>query len=226
MKKISLILISFFSILYSAQNNATVLTFDINNAADGSIISQSYGDNVTAVTMGNFGYGAAGGFTPNVSVSTAGVAGNTLNYWSSGYNDLFQVIENEPDDAEGYSLTFTADAGYNVVLTSLDIGNWGGAINLPGIRVFDESNTTLFQQTDTPLAANNIQNHVHIDFSTITGQTLTIEINTIGLGGSSDNVGLDNIQFGQVSAVPVPGAVWLFGSAIFGLLRIKRLAKL
>ncbi len=52
----------------------------------------------------------------------------------------------------------------------------------------------------------------------IFGESLTIAINTAGLGGNSDNIALDNIQFSQVSAVPVPAAFWLFGSGLIGLI--------
>jgi hypothetical protein len=39
---------------------------------------------------------------------------------------------------------------------------------------------------------------------------MILHVNTTGLGVNSDNVGLDNIQFSQISALPVPVAAWLF----------------
>jgi len=226
MHKISLTIISLISTLYSAQSIATVLTFDISGASNTiSSIPQNYGDNVSATTMGTFSYGSSGGFTPNVTVSNQGDSGASLAFWSTGYNDLINVAENETDGASGFSFTFTAEAGYKVILNSFDIGNWGSAIDVPEVSIFDESNSILFQRSSIPLFQNTIQSHVSLDFDNIIGQSLTISISTLGLGGNSDNVGLDNIQFSQTSAVPVPGAIWLFGSAFFGLIRFKQLTK-
>lgn len=222
MHKIIFTIIPFLTALYSVQSIATVLTFDITGVGAGSSMSQFYGDNVTATTMGTFSYGNTGGFTPNVTVSHQGVNGNSLNFWNTGYNDLTNVIENEPEGHNGYFLTFTADTGYKVSLASLDIGNWGAAITVPRVSIVDESNTTLFSQSSIALVSSDTQSHTHLDFSNIIGQTLTLAVDTTGLGGNSDNVGLDNIQFSQVTTVPVPGAAWLFSTALFGLSRKKQ----
>src|SRR4051812_40019817 len=91
--------------LITAVSHATVLTFDVAQAGDGSIMPQAYGDRVTATTMGSFSYGAAGGFTPNVVVDYVGSGGQTdLNFWSTGYNDLLNVVEYEPESENGYKL--------------------------------------------------------------------------------------------------------------------------
>ncbi len=49
------------------------------------------------------------------------------------------------------------------------------------------------------------------------------QISMIQLDASGDNKwGIDNIEFGGVSAVPIPAAAWLFGSALLGLGVVKR----
>ncbi len=204
---------------------ATVLTFDIDGATNGSLMPQNYGDSVTVSTMGGFSYGSAGGFTPNVNVTYEGDSGNDLNFWSTGYNDLFNVVENEPDSHNGYSITFVADTGYQVSLASLDMGNWGGAISVPELSITDGNGLELFSESNIPLVANGVQSHTSFDFGSLLANTLILHIDTTGLGGNSDNVGLDNIQFSQVATVPVPAAFWLFGSAIAGLISVTRASK-
>ena len=49
--------------------SAAVLTFDTGNTTDGSGIPTTYGDNITATTIGSSSYGATGGFTPDITVS-------------------------------------------------------------------------------------------------------------------------------------------------------------
>jgi hypothetical protein len=45
--------------------------------------------------------------------------------------------------------------------------------------------------------------------------------------GMQDNIGIDNIRFGQnpPAAVPIPPALWLFGSGLLGLIGIARRKK-
>ncbi len=213
----------FAASLLCGSASATVLTFDIAGAGNGLLMPQDYGDNVTATTMGNFSYGSAGGFTPNVTVSYASDSGQELRFWSTNYNDLINVVENEVDGDTGYSLTFTADSGFDVVLDSMNMGNWGATITVPGITVTDGGGSTLFSATNFLLPGSSTPSSLFFDFGGISANTLILYIDTTGLGGNSDNVGLDNIQFGQsVSAVPVPAAAWLFGSGLIGLVGIAR----
>ncbi len=138
---------------------------------------------------------------------------------------MFNVVENEPEGHNGYSITFVADAGYQVSLTSLDMGNWGGAISVPGLSITDGNGLELFSASNISLVANVVQSHTSFDFGSLLANTLILHIDTTGLGGASDNVGLDNIQFSQVTAVPIPAAFWLFGSAIAGLISVTRVSK-
>jgi hypothetical protein len=76
---------------------ATVLTFHIAGAGQGSAIPQSYGDRVTAATMGSHSYGAAGGFTPNVVADYIGKGSQQdLNFWATGYNQLVTSSSTSP----------------------------------------------------------------------------------------------------------------------------------
>ena len=58
------------------------------------------------------------------------------------------------------------------------------------------------------------------------GSQLDIIVDTTGMGGNSDNMGLDNIQFGQ-DVVPEPSsyAMLVLGSATFLVLAARSRAK-
>lgn len=217
MKSTALIFLAMSGIALSHTSSATVLTFDITGASN-ILLPQEYGDRVTSTTMGDFLYGMDGGFTPNVEVAYSRDSGGDLTRWTTGYNDLVNVIENEADGDTGYSVTLTADSGFLVYLNSFDIGNWGAAVDLPGFTITNGSGSILFSATGITMDSSSVQAHQSFDFgTTVSAQELILHIDTTGLGGNSDNIGLDNIQFSQVSAVPLPAAAWLFLSGIIGL---------
>jgi hypothetical protein len=224
MKKVNLmgmccILLTYW--LSTATAQASELTFDIDGIGNGNVMPQEYGDNITALNMGDFHYGAAGGFTPNVMVSYADLSGNNITYWKPGFNDLVGVLNNEDDGEAGYSVTFTADTGFDVSLLGFDLGNYGSAVTLPGLTITDGNDNILYSQLNFNVSASSAP-HMGFDFSNILAHEIKVHVDTTGLGGNSDNIGLDNIQFSQVAAVPVPAAIWLFGSGLLGLLSSGR----
>jgi hypothetical protein len=203
MKTHHLLLIALFAAASHA--SATVLTFDISGATNGVAMPQDYGDRASSTTDGAFSYGAAGGFTPNAVVDYFSPdAPIDLNFWTTGYNDLVNVVENEPDGEAGYTIRLTADAGFILRLDSFDLGNFGGAVTLPGLRVEDGEGNILFSMSNI-FVGDSSQTHQDYDFAGgLFGSELNIIVDTTGLGGNSDNIGLDNIQFGQ--DVPEPSA--------------------
>jgi len=199
---------------------ATVLTFDVTGLTDGVLLPQAYGDRVTSTLEGNFSYGSDYGFTPNVTASYVGFGGQQdLNWWSTSYCDLLNVIEYEPDGANGYQVVLTADAGYTIQLNGFDLGNYGGEVVLPGITVADQNSQIIWSQTQGLVPASG-QQHLDFDFGQpLVGTTLTITVDTTGMGGNSDNMGLDNIAFGQT---PEPVSVMMILAGSVGLLSKRR----
>ena len=205
----------------STSASATVLTFDQIDVADNAAINQSYGDRVTGGSDAVGSYGTAGGATGNVVVEYLNLGPNESLLWTTGYNDLENVLFVEPDGtAEPIALRFTADAGYNVVLNSFTIGNFGGAVTLPNIRVSDGTSNLL--DVDN-FALEATSGDASIFEPGAQGQELTLFVDLFGLGGNSDNIGLDNISFSQiaVSAVPLPAGLPLMLGG-FGLLAWMR----
>src|SRR5688572_4909780 len=103
----------FLAALFAQHLQATELTFQMTPSGNGTLIPQAYGDRVIASTMGTFTYGTGGGFTPNVVVDYRGKSTQVdLNHWTTGYNQLVNVAEYEPDGANGYQIILTADPGF------------------------------------------------------------------------------------------------------------------
>jgi hypothetical protein len=181
-----------------SKTGTTVLTFGITGGGNGTVISQTYGDNVTGPASGSFTYGGSGGFTPNVTVAYSGnLAFQQLDLWTTGYNDLTNVAFYDPDSSTGFQITLTAAPGYWVELDGFDLGRFGTAVNLAGVTVTGATAGVLAQLTSVPLNAT-AGPHVSIDFSpAVADSQITISIDTTGLGATSDDVGIDNVQFSE-----------------------------
>lgn len=202
--------------------HGTILTFDLASTTGTANLDQGYGDAVTAATMGDFIYDISNGVTPDVNVAYENTNGNLvdLTRWANNYNDLVNVIEYEPDGAAGWQVRLTASNDQFVSLDGFDVGNWGGAIDVPEISVEDGNGNVLFSETDVSLAGSTAGPHVSFDFSApLVAEELLIKVNTAGLGGSSDNVGMDNISFTQQ---PVPEPFTLVGLGALALLARRK----
>jgi len=213
-----------------ARAQQTVLTFDVAGAGNGTFLPQDYGDRVQSGTMGGYTYGGSGFYTPNVLVSHGGPS-EGLKLWGTGYNDLIEVAINDQDSEEYLRLALQADPGTRVSLEGFDLGNWGGAITLAAVRVRNEHGVA-FEELEVTLEPKSSTNERHFSFvPPLEGQVLTIEVDLTGLGGQSDNVGLDNVAFRQDPAsalgtsycgpaVPnssgAPGTLIAVGSALVG----------
>lgn len=219
-----------FACASSAQ--ATTLTFDLEPVVNNGRGPAGYGDRVVSETEDAQGTGvdAAGsylvgreGATPNVSVSYEGASPRV---WTTGYSDLTNVLYVEPDGTVGFGFTLTADAGYNVTLDSFVIGNYGAAVVLPFIS-YTADGVEVDREEDVAIASSADPSRL-FDLSPITGAVVSVYFNLVGLGGNSDNVGVDNITFSQSiastpSPVPLPAGLPLLlaGLGIFGLIRRK-----
>lgn len=228
---------------------ATKLTFDVRTGAgsqvsDNSSIVQNYGDRVTAVSMVDgtltYGYGSDLGFTPNVLASYGPASVTSTNtvtacpfnltdtcvyLWSTGFGNLTNVIAQAADTANnGYGqiiVTLTADAGFLVRLASFDLAGWLNTNRTVGsVTVRDVvANTTVFSLANV-VASGATSTPVNV--GNLTARVFEITINSSNLAnGNGQNVGLDNLIFGQVSEVPEPSTVALMGGALAlaGLLR-------
>lgn len=197
-----------------------VLTFDQTAITDGVFIDPDYGDRVTSASDGIGSYAIVAGagdlFTPNVEVSYA--AGEPR-LWTTGYSDLTNVFFNDLDFENAFEITFTANAGFEVGILEFDLGAFGG-VTLPGVEILDGDDNVLWSAGSTVIDGATASS-----FNTggVFAESLTLSVDLTGLGGASDNIGIDNIRFAQTTAIPEPtsGALLLLTGVFFSLNRRK-----
>lgn len=207
--------------------SATRLTF---NQVNGNVISNTdttsspnYGHRVTSTSMGNFSYGAEGGFTPNVTVAyRANNSSGTfpgLSTWTTGYGNLTNTVWTGGFSSENPNngfVTLTADAGFQVSLQSFRTALWStGPANYTDISVRDGLGNVLYSTN----AANPVGGNVLHDFtsSPLTAQQLEIKF------GQGWWIALDDVTFSQ--AVPEPGTMLVLGAGLVALARRRRATK-
>jgi hypothetical protein len=223
---------------------ATVLLFDqvrdasstVIPSVSGFVVEQDYGDRVAGspqnVLGGQFTYGNEGeGFTPNVVVDyfVSSVGAGGVSVWQTGYGDLTNVLYGN-QNSETLNIRLTADAGYDVLLYDLDLAGWLNAgYTIDEVRVL-EGGTTLFSQSDV-LVQGDFTGPRHTSFafaSPLSAAELLIQIDYSNLAGTSqDNIGIDNVRFGQdppagAAPIPEPSTWLLFGAALAALPLARR----
>lgn len=202
--------------------SATVLTFDVaGGVSNFANVPQSYGDNVAAAVDGlghSYGVGAEG-FTPNVTVSY-GTPGEDPALWTTSYGDLTNVLFNDADGDTTFTLRLTAATGYLVDLYGFDIASFINAgQTIRGFTVRDVgANSVLFSQGSTAISGAT---HNAISFATaLSANDVELVIDLTGLGSVSDDIGIDNVRFGQalapVAGVPEPAAWAVMLLGFFG----------
>ena len=207
---------------FSMPAQATILTFDAQGGVtDFKTLVQSYGDNVVAspdAAGHSYGFGAEG-TTANLAASY-GTPGEDPSLWTTGFGDLTNIYFNDADGDTTLTLRLTADAGYEVDLYGFDLASFFTAgQTIQGLRVRDVTgNADLFSQGVTAVSGVT---HNSFDFANgLSANTLEIVVDLTGLGGLSDDIGLDNVRFGQtllpVGGVPEP-ATWAMMIGGFGL---------
>lgn len=244
----------------AAPASSTILTFDQVRGASagnpviptfgGATVPLDYGDRVVGSPMnvpgGQFTYGQAGeGFTPNVSVEifsgAASPAGAGVTLWEAGYGDLSNVLL--ANNASNFlAVRLTADPGHRVGLFGFDLAGWPNSDYLiRGVSVIGDAGL-LFSQLDV-LVEGDLAGPRHTSFLFADGLfgselLLTIDFSNLG-GGQHDNIGLDNLRFGQdpppagppdgggpvTPALPEPGTLSLAAAALLGTRLLRRRAK-
>lgn len=193
------------SVLTPIKARAAVLTFDM---PVNPVVDQAYGDNITAATNGDFSYGVAQGFTPDITVA---YEAGSPQLWATGYGDLKNGLTSDSSDQELLVLTFTATSGFDVRLHSFDLAATGFSSDetINSVTVFDGNNNILFSQTNPKIS---ISSHTSFTFGTpLTAQVLKVKIDAQNT--DSDDIGIDNVTFSQI-AVPEPTYVLLLASSI------------
>jgi hypothetical protein len=172
-----------------------------------SVLSQNYGDRVTAATQNGFKYGTAGGTTGHV-VASYGTTGATVETWAGSYGNLPNVVFSAPSGTK-FQMSLTADANFNVTLSSFDMASYAaGDYTINSVSVVDNTGHTLFSKSNVKILGESTT-HTHFGFSTpLRGQGLTIKFDSSNSGGW--NVGISNVQFSEavLSKTTISGSVF------------------
>jgi hypothetical protein len=195
----------------STAAEATVLGFH-DGSVSGPVLTGPDLNCISANSAGCYGDRASGptsplgtlyspnGDTPNISLTYTGA----FRQWNNGFGTSTYLGS---DNSDPSYLTFTADAGYAVQLSSitLDIvdGFLGGNVDIftggvPGSGA-------------TPLLS------LAISGTTPVTTALALIASSFTIKLPSQNFGLQALSFQQVAATPIPAALPLFGSALAGL---------
>ncbi|WP_020483353.1 PEP-CTERM sorting domain-containing protein [Methylomonas sp. MK1] len=161
------------------------------------------------------GYGSTADVTvsysslnPDGSVAYADVL-----LWNDGYADLNTAAFAHTSGLL-LSITLTAvNPNQSVTLNSFDVAAYPtGAVN-------STLTATDFRVVDGNDFSNILVNYGPYEVSRFAAQTFSPNLTAHSLNiilGTDWNNGINNINF-TVAAVPLPGAVWLFGTALAGL---------
>jgi hypothetical protein len=184
------------------------------------------------VAGGQFTYGEAGeDFTPNIAVdySVAAFPSGGVSLWEENYGDLINVLFGNQNSL-ALLVQFTADDGFDVQLYHFDLAGWANAdYTINAVRVLAGS-TVLFSESGVLVEGNFTgPRRTSFDFSIpLTASRLLIEIDYSNLaGGQQDNIGIDNIRFGQnppatAPPIPEPSTLLLLGAGGLAAVALKR----
>ncbi len=196
-RKVCAVLLFSLSLLVISNVNASLVTFTDTDLASGNPVTNGGITLTTSNTGGSIGFIGSGNFT---GLHLGGT--NTPGSYSLGFSEAIVSIEIEFDALSSVG-TLPVETLFNFATNS-------GAANISYINQFG----TTFDGSTVTSAAND-------------GQGI------ISLSGLFNSFSFDHdqgAQFGFViervvvntSPVPVPAAVWLFGSGLIGLIGMKK----
>lgn len=176
----------------------------------------------------------------NISVAVgSGTSPGSFNNTFNNGNTIDKVIDAPSADAEEFHnqtthIWFTADLiggglellfdfGQSFDISTLHFWNYTS-------ESFDVDNIdfTFFDQNNSQVGALSVQPSLGSSPGILSedinlAAPLNVQFVTAFLTGSNRQVDFQNIGFtAEISQVPVPGAVWLFGSGLVGLIGIAR----
>ena len=165
-----------------------------------------------------FNFNDADDGSANFSITSEGI---TYTFSNPSADSTFSINNNEllfgdrPGSASVDMTSFELTVDMNAILNTYQVGNNGTANG--GVFSIADTNSTLISGLDGHPAFNTPIDIVP-DLMLLVGETYTF---TYTPNNGTSITGLSGFDV-TPSAVPVPAAVWLFGSALLGLSRFKK----
>lgn len=193
--------------------NATTLTFS-DGGGNNSDVGLTYGSDIAGDATGYVTTDGSGA-TPNIALEWLQDS-NAIWEFHSGWSGSLdgKAVQMDMDGSQTLDATidFIPDAGFQVVLNSVDIGMYtsapsgGVAWDVSVQRVSDSA--VVFSHTTAALGAN-AKETVDFDFTGDVGVAYRLIISD---GDASSFEGaIDNLSFSQAVPVPEPGSLALLG---------------
>ncbi len=197
-------------------NNASLVnTFSVSNSLLQSFIAGSANQSAMVWNLGGL---SNSGFGPNAgTLTTNGNAGATIDTTSINGNALTSAMQFASNYGNLNSGLFTA-SNPNAAITSAS----GPAGFLGGAWGYNFGGSFSFNNTVNGFGSDQLMSFIALgvtDVSDLDGQAIS---NTFASGKWHVDAASGTVSYVGVSAVPVPAAVWLFGSGLLGLVGVSR----
>jgi len=181
--------------VFTLSANGAAITSDTDAALSGATI-----ETFDSIAQGEYLSLSVPGATISSNMT---VSSSYMQYGKTGNN-----LQNTNGSPSSFSITFD-----NTVSA---FGIWGGAYNNSWTFSAYDSSNNLIESLNTSISCCS---------STFFGMA-NLGMKSVTLSGFGDWVAFDDLTFKpEVSAVPVPAAVWLMGSGLLGLMGFNRKAK-
>lgn len=189
------------------------LNFQLTSASDTVVTLSSAATNAPGFTI----YRTDGEFDGGSGTATGGIYGSPHKFnqvAQAGTAGIIWATDNSvsPSTAGNKTVNGLVETlGYVNSSGNDYVNSWGGAIKA---GAFDTSISNLYEQ--------GVSGSVGVGLATLNLNNLAAGWYTLYLGGSNNALAGSQIDVSiastsPVGSVPVPGAVWLFGSALIGL---------
>lgn len=202
--------------------------FEVDDASGGDVFGAAGWNAFGGGTFTTDGINGPGAF-PNCCSPAPNSGTNSFKVFSnSGAYQSFSATAGDIFTMSGFGLNFGSDPIQNISTLRLQIGFFDAA-GLPAGTAAGGNTAVGFNLFESNLIDINTTLDVWTEMGVGTApapdNTAEVRFIVLGLMASGGAGFFDDISATQVNPVPVPAAVWLFGSGLIGLIGIARRRK-
>ena len=203
-----------------AFNAAAILALTASAASHAVFVDLPNGSFDSSADMGVFVDGD-GGSTATFEATGGngggyGLASNSAGGWGGGFVAVADAAE-APIALADYGL-----AGGDSVDIRFDVKDFNGdGAGVTGIKMESWTASAGISNTGDIHFAQSDSNWNTVTYS-YTFDASATHFKAVLVGTNAGSVGFDNLQIDSAAVVPVPAAAWLFGSALAGLVAVRR----
>ncbi|MDA9820854.1 VPLPA-CTERM sorting domain-containing protein [Pseudomonadales bacterium] len=197
-----------------AFNAAAILALTASAASHSALLVPN-GDFESNFDSWGYEFGGGGSYTVEAT------GGNTGGYLQMNQATGWGAVAISTDSPVGGTLAeFGLDAGQTTADVQWDQKLFSGAGGGMGVKIESWNETAVISDSGDQFAANTGSGWETFSYSYTIAPGAT-RLKVVLLGVNIDSVmGYDNVTI--TNAVPVPAAAWLFGSALAGLVAVRR----